>query len=116
MTQLGTMNSALAATAGVIGAATAIAFEGDGTSRRIEVDTATFEDVMTALQLRAQGFEPRTHAFRPYGVKASLLVQRIDRLWSNVDAMARDNPRLVATVEELREMAELSENVTWSRA
>lgn len=109
-----------AVASGIVGdayvASLAVVITGDGTSRRVDVDGKTFEDLLTTVEMRMQGFEPRTRAFRPHTVKAVQLVQRIDRLWPAIERVARDSPRLAKVADQVRDLAELSDAVSWRLA
>jgi hypothetical protein len=86
---------------------------GDGTGRRLEMTEARFDHLMDTLQMRQLSREPLTHAFREHSVAATMVVQRVDRLWGGVCAQA--SPTLAEDADALRAMAELSTRISWSR-
>lgn len=86
---------------------------GDGTGRRLEMDETRFNHLMQTLQMRQLSREPLTHAFREHSVAATMVVQRVDRLWAKVCTQA--SPTLAEDADALRAMAELSTRISWSR-
>jgi len=116
---LSTMPTAGQAAAGAIAgdaylASVTVVMTGDGTSRRVTMSGTTFEQLMTAIEMRPQAFEQRTRIVRPHHATAITLMQRIDRRWASIDAL--DNPDLSRAAEALRELAELSDTVAWAVA
>lgn len=91
-----------------------VALTGDGTNRSMILDLKHFGRLLDVLQMRQLSQEPRTHAFRPHSVAATMVVQRIDRLWDGF--CARESREIISSAEGLRSMAELSDRISWSRA
>lgn len=89
-----------------------IEISGDGTGQRVQLDGRTFESVMLALQIRQLAFETRTRAFRAHSMPALTLTQKIDRLRPAIEAL--DNPEALTAVDRLRDIAELSNEVSWT--
>ena len=112
-----TMDSA---SAGIVGdtyvANLEVIMHGDAPRDSMTVAGNVFEELMVLLQMRQLAFEPRTRAFRPHSVKALMVRQRLGRVWPAITAADDDHPGLLSCAEQLREILEMSDNVSWKVA
>lgn len=93
-----------------------VTMRGDVVSDSVTMDGTVFEELLGILQARQLAFEPRTRRFRAHSVKAVLIVQRLDRLSAVVAAADDEHPGIAEAAYRLREIAELSDNVSWALA
>lgn len=103
-----------ATSSGIVGdayvASLTVTLAGDGTRQRLEMDGLSFEQLMTALEMRPAAFESRTRAFRAHHTSARTLIQRMDRLRTVLER----TPALLDASIRLRDIAEMSDHVAWS--
>lgn len=76
----------------------------------------TFEQLMTAAQVRHLAFHPRTRGLIGGMMKALSLNTRIERNWSSIDSFASENPELATIANQLVADLALGSVVLWSQA